>query len=472
MNTIERVFVRAAPLLVLALLGGCALGPDYQRPALVMPASYREEPAQTGQEVPADWWTLYNDATLTQLVTDVLKNTADARIAAAQVEEAEAVLQQVNAGLFPQFDLAGGASRNRVSTETATPNLAPLVRDERRIAVATAFELDFWGKLRRASEAAHAQALSTTYGRDVVRLTLAGTTAQGYLSLRSLDAQIAVVRNSLRSREEALEVVKSRRLAGLVSDLDFNQAIGARADAAAQLSELQRQRMAAENLLRALTGNGDLRIAEGDIRQLPLPPLPPPGLPSTLLDRRPDVRAAEQNLVAANAQIGVARAALFPSISLTGSYGGQSDALETLLDRGARIWSGGFGLTLPIFDAGRNLARVDQNVARQQQALFGYQKAIAIAFREVADAIGNMRQSTLAEADLKARLDAARNSQELAQARYEAGYSGYLEVLDAQRTANDAELAFVRNRQSQLGYSVDFMKSLGGGWNAASTGRD
>ncbi len=472
MKSVERIATRATPLLMLALLGGCALGPDYQRPALVMPATYREEPALAGQELPADWWTLYNDATLTRLVSDVLKNTADARIAAAQVEEAEAVLRQVNAGLFPEFDLAGGATRSRVSTETATPNLAPLVRDERRIGVSTAFELDFWGKLRRGSEAARAQALSTTYGRDVVRLTLAGTTAQGYLSLRSLDAQIAVVRNSLRSREEALDVVKSRRLAGLASDLDFNQAIGARADAAAQLSELQRQRMAAENLLRALTGNGDLRIAEGDIRQLPMPPLPPPGLPSALLDRRPDVRAAEQSLVAANAQIGVAKAALFPSISLTGSYGGQSDALETLLDRGARIWSGGFGLTLPIFDAGRNLARVDQNVARQQQALFGYQKVIAAAFRDVADAIGNLRQSALAEADLKARLDAARNSQELAQARYEAGYSGYLEVLDAQRTANDAELAYVRNRQAQLGYSVDFMKSLGGGWNAASTGRN
>ncbi len=459
-------------LLLPALLAGCALGPDYQRPNLVMPATYREEAALPGQDVPAEWWTLYNDATLNKLVADVLKNTADTRIAAAQVEEAEAVLRQANASLFPQFDAGGGATRSRVSTDTALPNVAPLVRDERRVSVSTAFELDFWGKLRRGSEAARAQALATTYGGDVVRLTVAGTTVQGYLQLRSLDAQIAAVRSSLKSRTEALDVVKSRRDAGLASDLDYNQAIGARADAAAQLIELQRQRLVAENLLRALSANGDLRFTEGDLRNLPLPPLPPPGLPSALLDRRPDVRAAEQTLVAANAQIGVAKAALFPAISLTGSYGGQSAALDTLLDSGARIWSGGFGLTLPIFDAGRNLARVDQASSRQQQALFGYQKAIAVAFREVADAIGNVRQSTLAETDLKARLDAARQSQELAQARYEAGYAAYLEVLDAQRTANDAELAWIRNRQSQLGYSVDFMKALGGGWNPATAGRN
>jgi multidrug efflux system outer membrane protein len=459
-------------LMLLVMLGGCALGPDYQRPDQVLPANFRDETTQPSQDLPADWWTLYNDATLNRLVADVLKNTADTRIAAAQVEEAEAVLRQVDASFLPQFDAGGGGSRSRVSTETALPNVAPLVRDERRISVSTAFELDFWGKLRRASEAARAQALSTTYGRDVVRLTVAGTAVQGYLSVRSLDAQIAAVRSSLKTRDDALDLVKSRRDAGLASDLDLNQATGARADAAAQLAELQRQRLVAENLLRALSANGDLRIAEGDLRSLPLPPLPPAGLPSALLDRRPDVRAAEQTLVAANAQIGVAKAALFPAISLTGSYGGQSAALQTLLDSGARIWSGGFGLTLPIFDAGRNLARVDQNVARRQQALFGYQKVIAIAFREVADAIGNVRQSALAETDLKVRLDAARNSQELAQARYEAGYAGYLEVLDAQRTANDAELAFIRNRQSQLAYSVDFMKSLGGGWSPPSTGRN
>jgi multidrug efflux system outer membrane protein len=208
-------------------------------------------------------------------------------------------------------------------------------------------------------------------------------------------------------------------------------------------------------------------LPRADIRALPVPPVPPAGLPSSLLDRRPDIRAAEQGLVAANAQIGIAKAALFPSLSLIGSFGGQSAALENLMASGSRIWSAGFGLTLPIFDAGRNLARVDQFEARQRQALFAYARAISVAFSEVADAITNVRQSGSMEADLQARVNAARNTLELARARYESGYSPYLDVLDAQRTANDAEIALVRNRQLQLAYSVDFMKAIGGGWDPA-----
>ena len=456
--------LRALP--VVLLISGCAVGPNYQRPALDMPTTYRDEAALPGQTVSYEWWKLYNDETLNRLVADVLKTNSDARIAAAQVEEAEAVLRQVNASFFPQIDLTGNATRSHVSSETDVPlgNNAPIIRNDRRLVASTSFELDFWGKLRRGSEVARAQALASKYGKEVVTLTLAGTTTQAYFTLRSLDAQVAAVRSSVTTREESLEVVKSRAAAGFASDLDLNQAIGARADAAAQLKDLERQRTLAENLLAALTGRADLRIPPGDIRALPLPPLPPPGLPSALLDRRPDIRVAEQNLVAANAQIGVAKAALFPTISLTGNYGGQSSALENLLDSGARIWTGGFGLTLPIFDAGRNLARVDQAESRQQQSLFAYQKAIAAAFREVADAIVNTRQAEMAEADLQVRFDAARKSLELSRIRYESGYSGYLDVLDAQRTANDAELALARNRQSRLAYSVDFMKALGGGW--------
>ena len=467
-SLMKRIAGRALAACALAAAGGCALGPDYRRPALEMPATYRDEAALPGETVAADWWTLYNDAALNELVAQVLATNSDARIAAAQVDEAEAVLRQVNASFFPQLDLGGGASRSRVSADTDVPlnANAPLIRNDRRLTVSTAFELDFWGKLRRGSEAARAQALASAYGREVVRLTLAGTTTQAWFSLRALDAQIGALRDSVRTREESLEVVKSRAAAGYASDLELNQAVGARADAAAQVTELQRQRSGVENLLAALSGRAELRVAAGDIRDLPLPPLPPPGLPSALLDRRPDIRVAEQNLAAANAQIGVARAALFPTISLTGNYGGQSSALQHLLDSGARIWSGGFALSLPIFDAGRNLARVDQVEARRQQALFAYQKAIAVAFREVADAIVNTSQSARAETDLTIRRASARNSLELAQLRYQSGYSGYLEVLDAQRSANDAELALARNRQSQLAYSVDFFKALGGGWTA------
>jgi multidrug efflux system outer membrane protein len=196
-----------------------------------------------------------------------------------------------------------------------------------------------------------------------------------------------------------------------------------------------------------------------------MPPLPPAGLPSTLLQRRPDILQAEQQLIAANAQIGIARAAMFPTISLTSYLGSESRGLSSLLGTGAGIWSLGFGLTLPIFDAGRYAARTQAAEARQKQAVGGYQKAVETAFREVADALANVRQTAAAEEDQQARAQAAHNVLRLARLRYEAGYSAYLEVLDAQRVANEAELAFVRNRQARLAASVDLMKALGGGWS-------
>ena len=457
--------------LCVLMLGGCALGPDYQRPQLDMPAAYPETYKAGDEALRSDWWTLYGDVTLNTLVVEALKQSSDIKIAVAQLEEAEALLGQANAGIFPEIDLGAGVSRSRVSSVTATPipSNAPIIRDDRRIAASTSFELDFWGKLRRTSEAARAQVLASSYGRDVVTLTLVSTTTQGYFALRSLDAQLTVLENSLFTRDESLDVARSRAAAGLTSDLDVNQAIGARAEIASQIKELERQRSIALHLLALLTLNAKLELPRGNLQALPIPPAPPAGLPSALLDRRPDIRAAEQNLIAANAQIGVVKAALFPALSLTGTYGGQSAALENLLTSGARIWTAGFGLALPIFDAGRNLARLAQIEARQRQSLFAYQKVVAIAFREVADAITNVNQSAVTEADLLVRVNAARNSLELARLRYESGYSAYLDVLDAQRTANDAEMALVRNRQTQFGYSLDLMKAIGGGWSPATT---
>ena len=445
-------------------LASCAVGPDYTRPVVSLPDVFVEGSTETVSAMQPAWWTLFGDADLNGLVDKALINNRDVQIAAAQVEEAEAVLRQANASIFPQIDLAASATRSRVSTLAAQPVITAPIRDDRRIAASTSFEIDFWGKLRRASEAARAQALASAYGRDVVMLTLAGTTTQAYFSLRSLDAQITALTSSVKTRGETYDVVKSRVDAGFASDLDLNQSLGARADAAAQLKELARQRALIEHQLGTLTGKLDLKISAGSLETLPVPPIPPAGLPSSLLDRRPDIRVAEQNLISANAQIGVAKAALFPTISLTGAYGGHSSALDTLFNSGARIWSAGFGLALPIFDAGRNAAKLDQTEARQKQSLASYQNTIETAFREVSDAISNVRQSGAAEADLQVRLDAAKKSLALATIRYDSGYVGYLDVLDAQRTANEAELALVRNRQSRLAYTVDFMKSLGGGW--------
>ena len=344
------------------------------------------------------------------------------------------------------------------------------VRSNLRLALSTSFELDFWGRLRRALEAARAQALGTRYARDVVTLSLAGLASQAYFSLRSLDAQIALTSETLAVREQYLDMVRRRAAGGIASDLDVNQAVVARVDAAAQIKDLQRQRTLVEHQLGTLAGKLDLALPNAaTLLALPVPPVPPPGLPSALLERRPDIRQAEQQLVSANAQIGVARAAMLPALSLTSFYGGESRGLATLLDSGSNIWSLGFGLALPIFDWGRLAARTDAAEARARQSLAGYQKAIETAFREVADGLTNLEQTTATEEDLQARATAARNVLGLARARYEAGYSAYLEVLDAQRTANDAELAVVRNRQSRLSASVDLMKALGGGWSAETS---
>ena len=295
------------------LLGACApVGPDYVRPSYELPQAYADATAAPGAQIRADWWTLYGDARLNELVASALARNSDIRLAIARIEEADANLREANASFLPQIDLNAIPTRSRISSTQATPlpGSIPAVRNNVRLAVTTSFELDFWGKLRRGVEAVRAQALGTRYAKDVVSLSLAGLTAQAYFSLRSLDAQIAATRQTLASRDEALTYVRNRARGGIASDLDVSQAETARADSAVQLRDLLRQRALAEHQLGTLTGRLDLADAGGDLLTLPVPPPPPPGLPSALIERRPDIRQAEQALVSANAQIGVARVEL------------------------------------------------------------------------------------------------------------------------------------------------------------------
>ena len=458
--------------LVAALLAGCTtLGPDYERPELPLPAAYPEAgAAEPGPLAPA-WWKSFGDAKLDELVAAARAANSDLRLAAARVQEAEALAREAGAAFTPEVLAGAGATRSRVSRETEPPGGAPIERTQVQLLASTSFEIDFWGRYARTAEAARANLLGARYTYAVVDLTLAGAVAQAYFTLRALEAQLAVFDQTIRLRGESLAIARARLGAGLAGELDVYQALAALADAQVQRRETVRGRALVERQLATLTGRLDLRLAAQtlgpDLFALPVPPAPPAGLPSALLERRPDIRAAEQQLVAANALIGTARAAFFPSISLTGALGGQSAELSDLLASGARVWSLGFGLTLPIFDGGRRSARVEQAEARRAQALAAYQGAIESGFREVADALVSIEHSAASEAELRARLDAARNALELSTVRYESGYSAYLEVLDAQRTANDAELAFVRNRLARLAFSVDLMKALGGGWRAA-----
>jgi multidrug efflux system outer membrane protein len=458
-------------LLAAAALAGCmTVGPDYRRPAVEVPAQYPAAAESAAAPLRADWWKLYGDATLDALVESARKNNSDLQLAAARVQEAEGALREARAAFFPDVGAGYTYTRNRVSTVASppVPPTFPVTRANHQVLASTNFELDFWGRYARASEAAQAGLLASVFSRDTIELTLAGAVAQTYFALRSLDSQIAVLDSSIKVREESLEIARARLDAGLASQLDVYQAQGALSDALVQRRDAVRGRAVVEHQLAGLTAQLDLALPAGELFKLPPAPVPPAGLPSTLLERRPDIRQAEEALVAANAQIGVARAALFPTLSLTAAFGGQSAELSDLFTVPGRIWTLGAGVSAPIFDAGRREARVEQAQARRSQALAGYRKAIETGFREVSDALVNVEQSAASEAELQARLEAARNALDLSNARYRAGYSPYLEVLDAQRTANDAELAFVRNRQARLAFSVDLMKALGGGWNSGS----
>lgn len=452
------------------VLGGCAMGPDYIRPDVSLPAQFQGQAVDTvaasaPAEVPSRWWVLFNDPELVRLVDLALANNTDLLQAAARVEQAGAMVQQVQAAQLPSVDLAADANRTRVS---ATSRIADGgTSNSFRMIGATSFELDLWGRLRRASEAARAQALATNYAHEVVRQTVAGLVAQSYFSLITLDRQIALSRDTLHSRIEELRLQQLRSQGGVVGQLDLEQADGQRADAALQLRELERQRVLLESQIGLLTGQPGIALPDIQHVRLSFPPIPPAGIPSRLLERRPDVRQAEQLLVSANAQIGVAKAEMFPKLSLTALAGGQSDALSSLLRSGSGIWSLGFGLGLPIFDAGRRFAETDQAKARQVEALAAYQGAVQSAFKDVADALANLQAARESQADAEARDRAALSALNLARKRYAAGYSGFLEQLDAQRTSNSAQLQTLAIRQAQYVATVDLFKALGGGWGPA-----
>lgn len=456
-------------LLLVALLPGCMLmGPDYQRPSFSLPAIFSSDAANADQAplaAESSWWELYQDPVLNDLVSQALENNTDIKTAVARIEEADAFMREVGSALFPQIDLDAGASRSRVTEAGAFSNFNRMnPRETYRIQLGTSFELDFWGKLRRAKESARAQAMATRYAKDTVALSLAGLVASNYLQLRSLESQISISEDSLRTRNESLTLTQRRLEGGVSSALDVYQAEVASSNLAAQIVELKRLRAISEHQLAVLTGQFDLKLPAGDIDQLPLPPLPPAGLPSSLLEARPDVRQAEEQLVAQNANIGVAKAALFPTISLTANYGGESAELSDVLKSAARIWSGGLSLNLPIFDSGRLSARLDQATAQQKQALAAYEGAVRTAFQEVNDALVTVRQNAEREALLNSSKESAKNAMKISENRYKSGYSAYIDVLDSQRVYNDAAIAYIQSRQARLIASVDMFKALGGGW--------
>lgn len=458
----------AVVLLAAVVLGGCAGGLQYQRPTLSLPQEYpaQAQPSQGTQvskDLTGQWWLLFEDTELTQLVESALRQNTDLQQAVARIDQAEAQLQQAQTALWPQVNAGGSASRDKASTTTGEDNNSGVSNTFRGVA-STSFEIDFWGKLRSASAASRAQLLASQYGAEVVRQTIVSSVAHSYFGVVTLDRQIKLSRDTLQARNEDVRLQHLRLAQGAVGRLDMEQSEGQRAEAALQLREFERQRAVFVAQLGLLTGQTGLVLPSTEARIHNNPPVPPTGVPSQLLERRPDVRQAEQLLIAAQAEIDVARAAMFPNISLTGLAGGESAELADIFKNGSRIWSLGFGLNLPLFDAGRRLAVTKQAKARQVEAVAAYQGAVQSAFKDVSEALANLEAARTSLADAEVRDRSALSSLQIAQKRYMAGYSGYLELLDAQRTSNNAQLQTLSIRQALFNASVDLCKALGGGW--------
>jgi multidrug efflux system outer membrane protein len=454
-----------------ALVGGCSFAPEYRRPAAELPEQWTAAPAQ-GETAPATrWWTLYGDAALAKLVDEALAHNQDLALATARVDEARALARIADSALVPAVDATAQRDRLRLSDRAATrlPAGTPLERNNYRGQLNVSYELDFWGRLRNNAGAARAELAASAAARETVRIALTAEVVQSYYALHALDAQVAATRRSLELRQNDLKLQRVRAEAGLINEFALRQIEAEVAAAQAQLPQLERRRSGEELALGVLLGRSprallQTAVERGAATDAPAAAVVPADLPSELLLRRPDIVGAEQQLIAANARIGAARAALFPRIALSGYYGSESRALGDLFSGPARIWSLGFGLAQPIFQGGRLFGEVEAVQARERLALANYQKTLQNAFREVHDAL--IAQARAREAyDAESRRAAAlAESLRLARIRYDNGLSSQLEVFDAERNLLNAELNRAEALRAQRAAVADVVRALGGGW--------
>lgn len=451
-----------AALGVLALLAGCSLVPPYQRPAAPVPERFAGASDAKAGASPS-WQEYFSDPALHTLIEAALAHNRDLRIALARVEEARALAGMARADRLPTVDVQGLANRARTPADlTGSGQARTSSRYDVNLGV-TAFELDFWGRVAALDEAARAQYLATDEAAESFRLSLIGDVIITWYQRAALAEQTKIATDTLKSREDSLELMRKRRDAGLASDLDVLAAESLVESVRAQWTDLKRQCMQTENALRLLTGMAVPLPEAPAISSQPALAELAPGLPSEVLLKRPDVRAAEQRLIAANAHVGAARAAFFPRIALTGALGTASAALSGLFDAGSRAWLFNPALKFPLFDASRTRANLEVAQARKLQAVADYEKTIQQAFREVADALAARatyrEQLAAREADLRAQ----KARLERVKARAQAGIASYLEVLDASRDVFNAEQAVITSRLQLLSAQVTLYKALGGG---------
>jgi multidrug efflux system outer membrane protein len=464
MNNLTR---HCSTALLLATLLGCSVGPDYVRPTVDSPERWRIDYPAAAEVSNTRWWQQFGDPVLDQLIDTALRENKDVRIAAARVLEFAARVDITRSGFFPQIGYQGDASRNQASREAfGGISSGDRTYNNYTAAVNLGWELDLWGRISHATEAARAELLAQEENRSSIILSLVSAVSTSYVTLRQLDRQLEISQETLASRSELLQLFEIKFKGGVISELELAQVRTEYEQAAAAIPVIERRIALTENSLSILLGRNPGPIARGrDINAL-VQPAVPAGLPSTLLTRRPDIRAAEQNLIAANARIGVARAQYFPVISLTGLFGYASEQLDDLLQGSANLWSASGAALGPIFTGGRLSAQVAASEAVQRQALVAYLQAVQTAFREVDDALVNVQKSHEQLAIEARRVAALADYAHLAKLRYDEGYASYIEVLDAQRSLFDAELQYVTVQGDVYASLVGTYKAMGGGWVA------
>jgi multidrug efflux system outer membrane protein len=462
--------------LLLFVLAGCRLGPKYARPSVDAPGSFRGQapelkktdaaspssPAAANSLGEEKWWTVFQDEQLQTLIRTALKNNYDVRIAAERVVAAKAQLGITHADQLPSL----GASGALTSVRQEKTSMSPVYRAESgQLALSAAWELDFWGKYRSATEAARADLAATEWGQKAVISTLVSNVASAYFQLRTLDLELEITQETLKSRQESLRLTKALSDGGSVPLMDVRQSEQLVYSASTEIPALEKQIEQQENYLSILLGQNPGAIARGlKLTEQPLLPSIPAGLPSELIERRPDIRQAEEQLIAANARIGIAKAAYFPSISLTGAAGYQSTALTSLFSGPAGLWDAGVSAAQPIFEGGRIRNNVRLTESQQRQALLGYQQTTQGAFRDVSDSLIAYRKSREAREQQQLLTEAAKDAARLSHLRYDAGSTSYLEVLTNETNYYNAELSLSQARFSEVLTLVQIYNALGGGW--------
>ncbi|MDH4040975.1 MAG: efflux transporter outer membrane subunit [Gammaproteobacteria bacterium] len=451
------------------VLGGCMLGPDYRRPEVPEPATFRGVEGQQQAESIADanWSTVAQDPVLEELIRVAIANNLDLRTATARVTEARARYGIAQSFMYPEVGATGGYSSQQDSRLADLPqgSASDSSYENWNAGIQVSWELDLFGRIRRESEAAFAQYLATEQGQRAVLVSLVGDVASNYLLMRQLDLELEIARQTVVSNEETVRFYRNRLEGGLSNRLELDTAVANLARTSNLIPQLERQIAVTENALSLLLGRPPGPIERGDtLSARHMPASVPLGLPASLLERRPDVQAAEQQLVAANAQVGAAKALFFPRISLTGLYGSVSGDFSDLMNNDAEVWSVNPSLFAPVFQGGRISRNYEASKAVYEQAFAQYHQSALNAYREVANALVALRSFGDSRVVLQSGVDALQDAAALSRLRYEAGLASYLEILNADQQLLDQRILLAEARGGELRAFVELYRALGGGW--------